>query len=179
MSTRPQRIAAFVLFAAVIMFPGLGGAEPASNELQRIKDFKVWKLMNILDLNQDQSSRFMPIFNDLEKLNSSFIDSRQSILSRMDPMLENRNPDQNQIERLLNDLNREETLYLKRKDELEKELFKIISPLQRARYVRFEAEFPRLLREMVRERGMSNGTQGGEARGDNFKPRNVGPRKWN
>ena len=141
----------FILSAAV----GIAHADMQS-ERQRIQDFKVWKLSNIMDLSSDQNDKFMSLFADLEGLNNSFIDSKQATIKRFDALLDEHNPDQGQVEHLLNNLDKEEQSYLRKKDELEKAMFKLLSPVQHAKYIKFQMEFPRMLRDIARERAMEN-----------------------
>lgn len=174
-----------IILAAVITLgltlASVTQAEPADRaDRQRIQDFKVWKLMRILELSSDQSARFMPVFNELEKLRSGFIESKQAIFRKVEPLLDNKNPDQNQIDRLLNDLDKEEHNFLRQKDELQSNLFKIITPAQRAKYLRFEMEFPRMLRDMIKERSNPDNMRGGNGddQTDNQRPMRPTQRRW-
>ena len=126
----------------------------------RVQDFKMWKLMQVLNLSQDQSGKFIPIFSDLERLSQGFIESKQNYLRKLDPMVEAKNTDQGAVERLLNDLDREETEFLKRRRDLESGMFKVLTPLQRAAYVKFEADFPKMLRELLREQNEPRSGEG-------------------
>ena len=109
-----------------------------------------------MNLPTDQNDKFISLAGALEVLSNNFIDTKQGIIRRIDPLLDAHNPDQGQIDRLLGDLDKEEENYLRKKADLEKTMFRLLTPAQHANYIKFQMEFPRMLRDIARERAVEN-----------------------
>lgn len=144
-----KKVTLLLLWALILIQP----LTAAPENRDRIQDFKMWKLVSALDLNQDQSSRFVPIYNDLDKLTRTYIENKQNNMKKIDQLIESRSSDNGAMERLLNDIEKDETYFLRNKRDLENNLFKVLNVMQRAAYVKFEFEFPKMLREMMRDQG--------------------------
>ena len=145
------------------LLEGTGHAEFSPQqvaELKRVQDFKVWKLTSVLDLTQQQSTQFFPIYNQLEKQSQEFISTKRRLMQKLDEWQHQRNGNDQSISIILNELKQLETDFTDRKSQLQNDLFKILTPPQQAAYLRFETEFPRMLRELVNKKRRMNQQQG-------------------
>lgn len=138
------------------------------SQYQRIQDFKMWKLTSVLKLTQDQSPQFFSVFSQLENLNQDFMATKHKLMQKLDEFTRQPNENAQSLGATLSELKQQEENYLDRKKDLEANLFGILTPTQQALYIKFQTEFPRMLRQMARRRGGQgmdqDSRQGGQRR---------------
>ena len=78
-------------------------------------------------------------------------------MKKVDQFIDAHSNDQGQVDHLLGDLDREEGNFLKQKHDMEANLLKVLNAQQKASYIKFESDFPKMLREMLRDRGNASG----------------------
>ncbi|MBI5472893.1 MAG: periplasmic heavy metal sensor [Ignavibacteriae bacterium] len=138
-----------VLLAIVGLF-GTAFAQPHGPQMQKIERFKKMRMIEMLDLKEEQSIRFIARYNEFENTRRDLNTQRNEILDKIERLLRN-NADSKEFEKLFAEV---EAVGRKIGDERLK-FFNGLSDLltveQRAKLLLFERRFENELREAVRE----------------------------
>ena len=127
-------------------------AQPSNEQDPRtiIEKIRIWRLTQELDLSTEQTAVLFPKLNELRKIERTFNEQKQQILARLKTLLDGNAPD----DALTQILSRYETLN-RQKIEMQIKILQqirdILTPEQQARYLIFEDEFNREIREMINE----------------------------
>ena len=115
-----------------------------------IEKVRIYRLTKELDLTTEQAIEFFPKLNELQKVDREFRNTQQKILGELRILVRDSAPDIEIIESLTKYedalKNRVERQILKIK-----ELRKMLTPNQQARYLIFQDEFEREIRRMIKE----------------------------
>jgi len=115
-----------------------------------IEKVKIWRITQELDLTTAQAEKFFPRLHELHKIEREFHDKRTHILAELESLLA-KNAAEAEI---IQTMNRYDDMYRKKSEnEMEKleEMWQVLTPIQRAKYVIFEEEFIKEIRNMIRE----------------------------
>ncbi len=122
-----------------------------------IKAIKIWKLMEILDLDEEQMIKFFPRLKKIEKQRRSSFKKRRKLLGELKELLGEEKSDKkilNVIKKII------EFDKKKRKEEenLRKEVMLVLSVKQQAKFLlfeeRFEEEIRKIIKGLRKEKGM-------------------------
>jgi hypothetical protein len=116
-----------VLFLSIIV--PLLFAQPSDEQDPRaiVEKIRMWRLTQELDLSTEQAAVLFPKLNELRKIEKNYNEEKRQVLVEL-----SRQKMEMQIEKT-------------------KEIMVILTPVQQARYLIFEDEFNREIREMIRE----------------------------
>ena len=115
-----------------------------------IEKVKIWRITEELDLTTEQAEKFFPRLNELNKIEKEFHDEKMHILAQLENLLAQNAAE----EEIMKVMNRYDGVYReKSENEIQKleALWQVLTPVQRAKYVIFEEEFIREIRDMIRQ----------------------------
>jgi homogentisate 1,2-dioxygenase len=141
-----------VLFTLV---PVLANAQPFGpptdqKPFERIEQFKKVRLIEMLDLKEDQSVRFLARMKDFDNQRRDLMKSKMDLLDKIERLVRN-DADDKEFEAMFPQVSAVD----KRMMELNQQFFNglgdILTVKQRGKYLLFERQFERELREAMRE----------------------------
>jgi Spy/CpxP family protein refolding chaperone len=143
-----------MLFVTLGLLPGIVSlhAQPPRTGLpfERIEHLKKVRLIEMLELNEDQSVRFFARFNEHENTKRNLTKEKDEALDKIDRLVRNHG-DEKEFERVFAEF---ETVSRKIGDEKLRffnSVSDILSPEQRGKLLLFERRFEQELREALRE----------------------------
>jgi Spy/CpxP family protein refolding chaperone len=139
---------AVVLLCVVVL--GAAQQSDAKDPRAIIQKVKIYRLVQELDLTTEQSVQFFPKLEEMQKIEQEFNEQRMEILDQLKDLV---NDDGKDAE-ISNLIAQYEEIHRERAQKhLEKmgELWKILTPVQQAKYLLFEEKFNREIREMIKQ----------------------------
>ncbi|RMH69943.1 MAG: hypothetical protein D6675_11165 [Gemmatimonadetes bacterium] len=140
---------------------------PPDNHRERLRQWVQFRLVQELDMSEEQSLKFFPRFNALDDHRQETHKQKQQKLRELHNLLSTIvDPDQpgedmeRQIITALEELDTLEQEALKKRNELRAEMMEVLTPVQKAKYVIFEARFEREIREMIQDVRRHRGGRG-------------------
>lgn len=122
----------------------------AQDPREIIEKVRIYRLTRELDLTTEQAVELFPKLNELQKIEREFRDQQLAIIEHLREQVGTSAPDTE----IIRSLGRYEGIFKERLErQLKKmgEIKKMLSPVQQARYIIFQDEFEREIREMIRE----------------------------
>ena len=137
-----------ILLALITLF----FAQPFDDQDPRaiIEKVKIYRLTQELDLTTEQAVVFFPKLNELQKIEREFGEGKMKIINELKRLVNDNASD----EKILEEVSKYEKLH---KDKMTKqmnkikELWKILTPIQRAKFLIFQEEFNKEIREMIKK----------------------------
>ncbi len=114
-----------------------------------IEKVRMYRLTQELDLTTDQAVKFFPKLNEIRKTEQKFFEDRLEIIKELKGLLKNNAADNDLtavIDRFKSIQEEKQQAQAKIMDEMRD----ILSPLQQARYLVFQEEFEREIREVIK-----------------------------
>lgn len=115
-----------------------------------IEKVRIYRLTRELDLTTEQAVELFPKLNELQKIDREFRNQQQEIIEDLRELVGESAPDKE----IIRSLSRYEDIFrerLERQINKMKEIRKMLSPSQQAKFIIFQDEFEREIREMIRE----------------------------
>ncbi len=136
----------------VIAYVGSSLAQPMGNDrqMQRIEQFKKLKLIELLDLKEEQSVRFFARMHEFEKKKQAIMKEKDDLLDKIERLLRNRG-DEAELKATFHAIEEREKKILEEELNFHQGLEDILSVEQRGKLFLFERQFHRELREAMRE----------------------------
>jgi Spy/CpxP family protein refolding chaperone len=135
--------------------PPMGGPPPEGPRRekirQRIKTLKIWKLTEELQLNEQQSQRFFPIYNAFEADRQRLDDQRLEIIDKLDSLTSQDNTPDAEINSLLDRLEELDRQQASQRLEFRNKLKDILTTRQIGELVVFEVKFQRQIQDIIRD----------------------------
>jgi Spy/CpxP family protein refolding chaperone len=127
-------------------------AQPFNDDDPRaiIEKVKIYRLTQELDLTTEQAVRFFPKLNDLQKIERKFGEDKMRIIHGLKELLREHASDEKILEVVakFEELQKDK---LTKQIEKMKEIWQILTPVQRAKFLIFQEEFNREIREMIKK----------------------------
>jgi len=165
----------FIMLAAGLMLPSLVWAQPRAGvpgmkreamrqeRMERLKDtrdmiedLRIVRLTKELNLNDQQLAKFLPKMREIEASRREFHQKRVGLIKDMDDLL-GRKASEKDLQAKLSDLDKLENDLQSRERDNRKALVGQLSVEQQARFVVFQENFEREIRELIR--GIRQGGQ--------------------
>lgn len=145
-------LACFVILPAILFAQeGPPSAPPPDDRaLDRIANLRKVRLIEILDLKEEQSVRFLARLNEHEKNRRELMKERGDALDRVDRLIRNKADDKD-FEKAFADVSAVDDKMVADRREFFAGLSDILSQEQRAKMLIFERRFEKELREAMRE----------------------------
>ena len=115
-----------------------------------IEQIRIYRLTKELDLTTKQAYEFFPKLNELQKIDQEFRAEQQAILEELRVLIQN----DSREKEILNSLSRYESIF---RDRVERQISKLreirdmLTPNQQAKYLLFQDEFEREIRQLIKQ----------------------------
>jgi Spy/CpxP family protein refolding chaperone len=123
---------------------------PAERHLERVEHFKKVRLIEILDMKEDQSVRFFARMNEHEKMKRELMQEKMKALDKIERLVRNK-ADEKEFEAIFPEVAAVEGRIAEEDRNFQLGLRDVLSAEQRAKFLLFERQFERELREAMRE----------------------------
>jgi superfamily II RNA helicase len=120
-----------------------GHGEEREKIRENIETFRMYKLLEALDLTAEQSTQFLPVLKDFRDAKQRFHDKRREYLTELEAALESE-VDQKKLKEALAGL--EDT-----RGEFEREFKGFLEKAKQAKFHLFEEKFERRLKDTIQE----------------------------
>ncbi|OQX91838.1 MAG: hypothetical protein B6D58_06080 [candidate division Zixibacteria bacterium 4484_95] len=118
---------------------------------KRIETIKIWKLTEELNLTEEQSVKFFPIYNKFEEELKATEAERRQVIEKLDELTITEMPSANEINKLLDKLEDLDRNINSVKEVYRDKLEDILTTQQIGRLYVFEVMFQRQMQEIVRD----------------------------
>ncbi|MEO0137762.1 MAG: Spy/CpxP family protein refolding chaperone [candidate division WOR-3 bacterium] len=142
-----KRIVLFA-FPVLLIFAQVRPEEKDPREI--IEKVRIYKLTEELDLTEEQMTKLFPKLKAMRKDEQEFYRQRGTLIKELKNLLDEK-ADEGEILKILNKL---QELQKKRHETQLKEfeeIRQILTPIQQAKFIIFQEEFEREIRELIRE----------------------------
>ncbi len=126
------------------------GPPPDRRGAERVEQLKKIRLVESLDMKEEQSVRFFSRMNDHENAKKKIMQEKMDLLDKLDKLVRNEG-DAKEMEPLFSQVQAMDAKLVSEKEKFFTDLSDLLSPTQRAQYLLFERQFERELREAMRD----------------------------
>lgn len=115
-----------------------------------IENVRIYRLTQELDLTTEQAAKFFPQLNELRKIEQNFQKERMATLRELKDLVKSNDSTAKitkAIKRYEAVQEQRATAQIKKTEEIKQ----VLTPLQQAKYLIFQEEFEREIREMIKE----------------------------
>jgi hypothetical protein len=127
-----------------------GDAQGTDRPFERIENLRKVRLVEILDLKEDQSVRFLARMNEHDNARRALMKERGEALDRLERLIRNKADDGEYAKAFEGVASIDDSLMMERRSFFAG-LSDILTPTQRAKMLIFERRFERELRDAMRE----------------------------
>ena len=124
-------------------------ADSREEALKRIEMLRLFRLTEVLELNEDDAARVFPIIQRYDREYRDLLEKRESLMHELQLQLNNASPDRATLSRLVDEILALEREAMRIRNEQFKELKKILTAEQYAKYLVFDAKFREDLNRML------------------------------
>ncbi|MFN0156748.1 MAG: hypothetical protein ACKVRP_01595 [Bacteroidota bacterium] len=145
-----------ILFAAMMMLTMVDvmaqpfGPPPDGRHGERIDQLKKVRLVEMLDLNEEQSVRFFARLNESENKRRDLQKQKMDLLDRSERLMRNE-ADEKEFEKIFPEIMAVDQKMLQEKEKFFTGLTDLLSVSQRAKFLLFERQFERELRDAMKQ----------------------------
>ena len=151
-----------MLALSILLLAGMTQAQPPDREgrpFERIERFKKVRLIEMLDMKEEQSVRFFARLNEHENAKRELVKAKMDLLARIERLVRN-HADPKEFEKVFPDVAEASRKIVEEDQKFSAGLTDILTAEQRGKYLLFERRFEQELREAMKEiqrrrRGMS------------------------
>lgn len=118
---------------------------------ERIEQMRMWKLLEILELSDEQAEKFLPNFRDFQKEQKELEHKKREILKELEDELNKKSVDLKKIQTVLDDLEENRNLFENNRASFLSKAKEVLSLEQQAKLVLFEERFAERVKEMIRK----------------------------
>lgn len=127
-----------------------GSARVKDEEIRRTLGLvRNLKLVKELSLPEDKANMVLEKLRRMDQLQSNFSQQRRGVVSQLEKIVNSSNPEQLELKAKLRELREIETNYVSEKERTKKEIYDLLTPQQRARYILFQQKFQNELRQVI------------------------------
>ncbi|OGC76760.1 MAG: hypothetical protein A2145_01245 [candidate division Zixibacteria bacterium RBG_16_40_9] len=123
--------------------------EMAEKMHDRVESLRIWKLLEILDLTEEQSNVFLPAFREFQKNEGNYNQNRRELLDQLQKSLEDK--DQRKMSEIVSKLKQNRLQMEQNRVQFLSKVDKILSPEQQAKFLLFQNRFEGRLRTEIME----------------------------
>ena len=128
-------------------------AQPFEREgppFERIERFKKVRLIEMLDMKEEQSVRFLARLNEHDSAKRELVKAKMDLLDKIERLVRN-HADEKEFEKLFPDVTAANRMILEEDEKFSASLSDILTTEQRGKYLLFERHFEQELREAMKE----------------------------
>lgn len=111
--------------------------------------FRVWKIVNDLELDEEQLMGFLPRFGELRRLREEYYENRHEIVAELDKLLE-ANASEDKLKPIIDKFRDVEVNYYRKYGQLQDALESDLSVRQRAKFIVFQDRYRDDMRRLIR-----------------------------
>ena len=126
------------------------GPPPDERRIERVEQFRKVRLIEHLDLKEEQSVRFFSRMNEHEKVKRDLVQQKDDVMNRLERLVRNHG-EEKEFDKLFADVNDLNVRLGEEESKFVEGLKDILTTEQRAKLILFERHFMRELREAMRE----------------------------
>lgn len=127
-----------------------GPGEPPERRRERMQDLAVWKMLEVLDLSQEQTDRFLPALREMQKQEARLEEERRKLLDDLEQAL-SQEGDSKRIASIVQQLRGLGKQGIEAKEGFFRQAEDILTVQQLGKLILFQDRFERRMREMARE----------------------------
>ncbi len=127
-----------------------GHGEDREKIRENIETFRMWKLLDALDLSSEQSTQFLPVLKEFQDAKHRFHDKRREYLRELEDALESEDND-NKLKKALAGLEYARGEFEREFAGFLEKAKSILTLEQQAKFHLFEEKFERKLRDTIQE----------------------------
>jgi Spy/CpxP family protein refolding chaperone len=154
---------AWMVFFLLLVLTSFSWAQPPSSadsntsrqEREKIREnietLRMWKLIDVLDLTSDQSTRFLPVLKELQDAKRKFHDTRKELIRKLESASESEQPDEKTLKADLLALENARKQFQSQLDDFFVKSSQILTLKQQVKLLIFEERFERRLREGIEQ----------------------------
>jgi len=123
---------------------------PDRRPMERIEQWRKIRMIEFLDLTEDQSVRFVARLNEHDKQHQDLMKQKGMVLDRIDQLVKN-NAEDKEFEKAFGEIRDANAKVAELNDSFFRGLKDILSTSQRGKFLLFERQFEHQMREAMRE----------------------------
>lgn len=143
---------------------GIGREKDLTRVRKKVEALRAWQLTEELDLDEKTSSQLFPAMKRADQERWKIEMSNRKLVREMARSLQDQNPDPDNINRILDELQANRRELVRSEENHIKQVRQILSPVDSARYLMFQIRFQREIKqkaaEAFRDRRQSEGGPG-------------------
>ena len=145
-----RRFLVMTLMVLLAALPAVSQPRPGEGPraVERIEQLKKVRMIEALDLSEEQSIRFFARLNEHDKRNQDLMDERSAILDRLERLVRNEADDE-EYRGLFSEVSEVDRRVVEEEAKFFDGLSEILSESQRARYLLFGRQFRRELQDAL------------------------------
>lgn len=128
--------------------PGTSPDKPEKMK-DKVESLRVWKLLEALDLTEEQANSFLPAYREFQKNEGKYTQTRRELLDQLQQSLENK--DQKKISEIVSKLKQNRLQMEQSRVQFLSRIDKMLSPEQQAKFLLFQHRFEGRLRSEILE----------------------------
>jgi len=129
-------------------FPEEGKRERLREEIETMK---MWKMLEVLDLSQEQSDKFLPAWREMQKAQKIFRERKEDLLKSLEVVLGEEKPDEGKIKDIFGQLEKERSLFDEVQQRFRQKAQEVLTLEQQAKLLLFEDRFEKRMMEIIRQ----------------------------
>jgi len=129
-------------------FPEEGKRERLREEIETMK---MWKMLEVLDLTDEQSNDFLPAWRELQKAQKDFREKREDLLKSLEAVLGEEKPDEGKIKDILGQLENKRSQLEEVQQRFRHKAQEVLTIEQQAKLLLFEDRFEKRMMEIIRQ----------------------------
>ena len=129
-------------------FPEKGKRERVKEEIETMK---MWKMLEALDLSQEQSDKFLPIWRELQKAQKVFRERRENLFRMLEMALMEEKAKEVKIKDILFQLEKERIFLDEVQSRFREKAKEILTIEQQAKLLLFEERFEKRMMDIIRQ----------------------------
>jgi Spy/CpxP family protein refolding chaperone len=155
-SVMPILIFSFLLVGKTLYAQGPPGPPfPEEGKRERLKEeietMKMWKMIEALNLSQEQSDRFLPAWRELQKAQKTFREKRENLFRILEISLGEEKPKAGKIKDILIQLEKERIFLEEVQQRFREKAKEILTLEQQAKLLLFEDSFEKKMMDIIRQ----------------------------
>ena len=129
-------------------FPEEGKRERLRDEIETMK---MWKMLEVLDLTDEQSNDFLPAWREMQKAQKDFREKREDLLKSLEAVLGEEKPNEGKIRDILGQLEKERSQFEEVQQRFRQKAQEVLTLEQQAKLLLFEDRFEKRMMEIIRQ----------------------------
>lgn len=118
---------------------------------KRIQTMKIWKMSEELELSQEQAAKFFPLMSQSDQEIDKVRKERQETIQKLEELVWKPEADAKEINQLVDQFQKSQTKEMDLRQKFIKDASSLLEPDQLGKLVLFDARFPGVVRNLVRE----------------------------